>query len=302
MVDRKITSLNTSIFSDFQKTVKMNTPLVSIAIPIYNAGKYLDYAICSCINQTYTNWELLLVCDGSTDNSLQIAESYAAKDGRITIVNDGINKGLVYRLNQSVQMAKGKYYARMDADDIMGVHRIEEQVNFLENHLDIDLVGSSIMIIDNKNEIVGSGSSVGEVDGFIHPTVMGHTEWFRRNPYSDWAVRAEDKELWCRTFRNSRFWSLEKPLLFYREFGVPTLNKTLMTQKTLLKIFSRYSNYDKSLGWALKNIVFTLAKMCAYMFFAMIGKIDFIVSRRSRKPVPSELCMTQDDLLLAICK
>ena len=280
----------------------MNNPLVTIAIPIYNAEKYLDFAICSCINQTYKNWELILLCDGCTDNSLHIAESYAATDSRIVVVYDGTNRGLVYRLNQSVQMAKGKYYARMDADDIMSVNRIEEQVCFLETHSDIDIVGSSMMIIDHKNVIVGSGSLAGKVESFIHPTVMGHTEWFRRNPYSEWAVRAEDKELWCRTYRNSCFWSLEKPLLFYREFGVPTLKKTLMTHKTLLKIFSRYNNYGKSLGWALKNIVLTLVKMCAYIFFAMIGKIDFIVSRRSRKPVPSELCMTQDDLLLAICK
>ncbi len=280
----------------------MNTPLVSIAIPIYNAGKYLDYAICSCINQTYTNWELLLMCDGSTDNSLQIAELYAAKDGRITIVNDGTNKGLVYRLNQSVQLAKGKYYARMDADDIMCVHRIEEQVNFLESHPNIDIVGTSIMIIDNNNSIVSSGASVGEVEAFIHPTVMGYTEWFRRNPYSDWAVRAEDMELWCRTNNNSRFWSMERPLLFYREFGVPTLKKTLMTQRTLLKIFSRYRRYGKTLRWAIENILLTIIKMFIYTFFAMIGKIDFVISRRRRKPVPKSLCMTEDDLLLSIGK
>lgn len=280
----------------------MNTPLVTIAIPIYNAGEYLDYAICSCINQTYTNWELILMCDGCTDNSLQIAESYAAKDVRITVVNDGLNKGLVYRLNQSVQMAKGKYYARMDADDIMGVHRIEEQVNFLECHPNIDLVGTSIMIIDNNNSIVSSGASVGEVETFIHPTVMGHTEWFKCNPYNAWAVRAEDKELWCRTYHNSRFWSMDKALLFYREFGVPTLKKTLMTQQTLLKIFSRYRRYGKTWRWAIKNILLTIIKMFIYTFFAMIGKIDFIISRRRRKPVPQSLCMTEKDLLLSIGK
>ena len=280
----------------------MNTPLVTIAIPIYNAEKYLDYAICSCINQTYTNWELLLMCDGSTDNSLQIAESYAAKDARITVVNDCVNKGLVYRLNQSVQMANGKYYARMDADDIMGINRIEEQVNFLEDHSDIDLVGSSIMIIDDNNSIVGSGTSFGRVYGFIHPTVMGHTEWFRNNPYSEWAVRAEDKELWCRTNHKSCFWSLNKTLLFYREFGVPTLKKTLITQKTLLKIFSRYKQYRKTLWWAFKNIALTLIKMSIYLFFAMIGRIDIVIRMRRRRPVPCELAMTKEDLLLAITK
>lgn len=280
----------------------MNTPLVTIAIPIYNAEKYLDYAICSCINQTYTNWELLLMCDGSTDNSLQIAESYAAKDARITVVNDCVNKGLVYRLNQSVKMAKGKYYARMDADDIMGINRIEEQVIFLEGHSDIDLVGSSIMIIDDNNSIVGSGASFGSVSGFFHPTVMGHTEWFRNNPYSEWAVRAEDKELWCRTNHNSHFWSINKTLLFYREFGVPTLNKTLLTQKTLLKIFSRYKQYRKTLWWAFKNIALTIIKMSIYLFFSMIGKIDFVISKRRRRPVHCELAMTKEDLLLAITK
>ncbi len=274
----------------------MNPPLVTIAIPIYNAEKYLDYAICSCINQTYTNWELLLMCDGSTDNSLQIAELYAAKDARITVVNDGTNKGLVHRLNQSVLLAKGKYYARMDADDIMGVHRIEEQVHFLESHPDVDLVGSSIMIIDNKNAIVSSGSLVGEVEGFVHPTVMGHIEWFKRNPYSNWAVRAEDMELWYRTNNNSRFWSMDKALLFYREFGVPTLKKTLLTQKTLLKIFSRYKRYGKTLSWAIKNIFLTFIKMFIYTFFAMIGKLDFVISHRRRKLVPNTLCMTEEDL------
>ena len=146
-----------------------STPLVTIAIPIYNAEKYLRYAIQSCINQTYQNWELLLMCDGSTDTSIGIMEEMAAYDSRIRVIYDDVNKGLVYRLNQSIKLAKGKYYARMDADDIMAVNRIEEEVNFLELHPMVDVVGTSMMMIDGDNHIMGS--SLQTTDSiFVHPS------------------------------------------------------------------------------------------------------------------------------------
>ena len=182
--------------------------MVTIAIPIYNAERYLRDAIQSVINQTYRDWTLYLINDGSSDNSLAIMHEYANRDCRIRIVNDGENKGLVARLNQSIALAETKYYARMDADDIMYVTRIEEQVRFLEEHPDVDVLGTSIMTIDDENKIVGSGFCEGQVNGFIHPTVMGHTTWFKSNPYSMWAVRAEDTELWMRTAAESKFWAL----------------------------------------------------------------------------------------------
>ena len=85
----------------------MQQTFVTIAIPIYNAEAYLAYAIQSVINQSYQNWELLLMCAGSSDNSTTIATAYAKKDNRIRLVDDRINKGLIYRLNQSIAMAKG---------------------------------------------------------------------------------------------------------------------------------------------------------------------------------------------------
>ena len=130
--------------------------LVTIAIPVYNGESYLRDAIQSVVNQTFQDWELYLINDGSTDNSLAIMQEYALNDIRIKVIDDGQNKGLVTRLNQSIETAIGKYYARMDADDIMYVTRIEEQVRFLESHPDVDVLGTSIMIIDNENNIVGS--------------------------------------------------------------------------------------------------------------------------------------------------
>lgn len=274
----------------------MNHYFVTIAIPIYNAERYLRDAIQSCINQTYKNWELLLMCDGSTDNSTAIANEMAAKDSRIQVIDDGQNKGLIYRLNQSIQLAKGNLYARMDADDIMYVTRIEEQVKFFEEHLDVDVIGTSIMTIDDNNNIVGSGYSVGPATSFVHPSVMGKTAWFLDNTYSDWALRAEDFELWCRTFEDSNFYNIGKPLLFYREFGIPTFKKYYLSQKTLLNIFSRYKEYNKPINWYIKNSIFTLIKILAYAFFTLIGKTDVMIKTRRRLPVPKDQWLSKNDL------
>ena len=97
----------------------MLTPLVTIAIPVYNGMPYLRDTIQSVVNQTYSDWELYLINDGSTDDSLTIMQSFAMCDSRIHIISDGENHGLILRLNQSVSMCDTKYYARMDADDIM---------------------------------------------------------------------------------------------------------------------------------------------------------------------------------------
>lgn len=281
---------------------KRISPLVTIAIPIYNAERFLIDAVQSCINQTYRNWELLLMCDGSTDNSVAIANAMAAKDNRIRVVDDGENKGLIYRLKQSINLAKGEFYARMDADDIMYTTRIAEQVEFLENHSDIDLVGSSIMTIDAQNNIVGSGYYNGIVYSFVHPSVMGKTMWFKNNLYAQWPTRAEDKELWLRTSSTSNFYAIGRPLLFYREFGVPTFQKYYATQKTLLRIYANYKRYNKSLLWCIKNYTFTISKIICSALLALFGMDELVVKMRSRRPVPSDMLLTSDDLTKSIRK
>ena len=274
----------------------MITSLVTIAIPVYNAENYLAYAIQSVVNQTFQDWHLLLLNDGSTDGSLKIMETFAMLDSRIHVINDYQNRGLIYRLNQSISLTKSKYYARMDADDIMAVSRISEQVIFLDQHPEIDLVGSSVMTIDNHNNIVGSCNSSGIVTSLIHPTIMGRTIWFKNNPYLPWAIRAEDFELWCRTNQHSKFWSIEKPLLFYREFGLPSFTKIYNTQKTLLKVYSRYKTYGKPLSWSINGKIKTYCKMFLYSIFNLFGEVDFIIRRRKRDSVAQQYCLKSFDL------
>src|SRR5690606_10265590 len=135
---------------------KSDSPLISIGIPFYNAEKYLAFAIQSIIVQSYANWELILVDDGSSDNSLKIAQEFARKDIRIRVICDGENKKLPCRLNQIIQQSKGEFIARMDADDIMHPNRLEKQIKFLNENPNIDLVSGSLVSIDSHNNVMGT--------------------------------------------------------------------------------------------------------------------------------------------------
>ena len=275
-------------------------PLVTIAIPVYNAEQYLQDAIQSVVNQTFRDWVLFLINDGSTDGSLEIMQKFASAYPNIEIIDDGENKGLVARLNESIAMTTTKYYARMDADDIMYYLRLEEQVNYLEEHNDVDVVGSSAMLIDNNNNIKGSWLSQGKVSRFIHPTVIGRTDWFKDNKYKTWAIRAEDSELWIRTERMSKFYSIQKPLLFYREYGVPTLDKTIKSLRTMIVIYSHYKEYERSLFWGYINIIFCILKIVIYMFFDKIGQMNFIIHKRRRDSVLEHYLLNKMELMKSI--
>lgn len=200
-------------------------PLVTIGLSIYNAEATLAGAVKSIVAQTYTEWELLLIDDGSHDASPQIAQSF--QDARIVVVSDGQNKGLSARLNQAVKMARGKYFCRMDQDDIAFLNRLEMQVEFLERHQAVDLVASSVVVFRND------GSLAGEVQipeshqdicrhpwrGFYlpHPTWMGKTAWFLAHPYSSKADGVEDQFLLYSAYRESSFAGIPEVLLGYRE-------------------------------------------------------------------------------------
>lgn len=262
--------------------------LVTVGIPFYNAEKYLKYSIQSVLNQTYKNFELILIDDGSNDNSLSIANSFG--DERIKVISDGENKGLVYRLNQLTTIANGKFYARMDADDIMHYNRISYQVVFLETHPNVDVVGSAYYSIDCNNKIMGkvtpnlvpkSLRSILSKGAFAHPTVMGKTEWFRENQYDIIWTRMEDLELWLRTVAFSNFRNLSEPLLFYRNVGVPTLNKYIKSNIGIIKLLRQTKKYNISFIDSVFFIISNLLKIAVYFLFSISGKIDYLLKKRS---------------------
>lgn len=263
-------------------------PIVTIAIPFYNSERYLSEAIWSVLNQSYTNWELLLLDDGSTDQSLSIAKSFV--DRRIKVVSDGLNKGLINRLNESINMANGIYYARMDADDIMHPDRIKMQVECLEKDTQIDIVGTAWYSIDCHNRILYCNEPNEFPDSnyiltnicFLHPSVMGHIEWFRINQYDNRFIRIEDYELWLRTISKSHFQNLMLPLMYYREFGIPHLNKYVKTQLSAFRLYLSPRKYSFSLIYCLVQILSRGIKCILYIFFSLFNREDILVRLRKR--------------------
>lgn len=200
----------------------MTNPKITVGIPNYNGAKYLKYAIESVLCQTYTDYELIITDDGSTDNSGEIIQEYR-NHPRVRIILSSDNQGLSYRLNEQISLAEGQYFCRMDADDIMMPDRLEKQLCYLEKNQDVDVVGSAAVIIGEDNKILGTRSllSDGEYSrkcrSFIHPTVMGKISFFRSNRYSEEYSGAEDTELWMRCRQYAEFRVINEPMLFYRD-------------------------------------------------------------------------------------
>jgi glycosyltransferase involved in cell wall biosynthesis len=265
-----------------------NAPLVTIGIPFYNDGEQLRKSITSVLNQTYQNWRLILMDDGSKDNSLQIAKSF--KDPRITVISDGQNKKLARRLNELNTMIEGKYYARMDGDDIMFPERIEKQVAYLENHPEVDVVGTMSVVIDKEDRIIGKSRTtrraaqtqkdVLQGNSFIHPSVMGRAEWFRMHPYDDKMARCQDFDLWLRTVEQSVFGKLDEPLLFYRYANNVTIEKTVRSGQFLSRyLYDSYSNKGRRLT-AIAAYLKEISKMMVCVIVHLIGMDTLFLKQR----------------------
>ena len=262
--------------------------MVTIGLPFYNAEKYLALAIESVLQQTYTDWELLLLDDGSTDNSLSIAQSYAQKDSRIKVISDGKNKNLATRLNELPSLAQGLYLARMDADDIMLPARIERQLAVLKAHPEIDVLGTNAYIINDENAVTSTRypitpkNTLTRVKSFIHPTIIAKKQWFLENPYDTKALRMEDAELWYRTHSKYHFVRLNEPLMFYREVGNNYYKKYFLAQQSKAYIFNKYPNEGYWKQYFRSNFLKGIVYRIAHIF----GMEQWLVNRRNVKINP----------------
>ena len=237
---------------------------VTIGMPAFNCQKTLAVAIRSILNQTYENWELLVIEDGSSDHTLELAQSFS--DPRISVCTDHTHKGLVARLNQVVARSRGKYFARLDADDVAYPERIERQVEYLERHPEIDLVGCGMLVFKGDGIAVGT-RQVAEnhedicrhpADGFCigHPTWMGRTRWFRDHPYDAKAIRAEDQVLLLRSHLSSRFACLSEILCGYREDAL-VLGKTMRSRygfsRAVIQDCFKHGEFNRAIGVSLRQ-------------------------------------------------
>jgi hypothetical protein len=217
-------------------------------MPVFNSGAFLAEAVQSILDQTFNDFELLALNDGSTDNSLQILNELAAKDARIRIINSERNTGLVSRLNDGIAQSTGKYIARMDSDDIAFPNRFELQYHFLESNPEVCIVGSAYERTSDKS-IMSCPSSHDEIKTFAlsecpfaHPTVMIRKDtliklntWYNAEEFP-----AEDYDLWTRLLTVGRGANLSEVLLKYRVHeGQISAQKATEQKKAVAKIIIR---------------------------------------------------------------
>ena len=203
--------------------MKDGSPLVSVVLPAYNAQATLAESIQSVIDQTYTHWELIVINDGSTDQTENIIKSF--EDERVKYYcNDG-NKRLIYTLNRGFDLATGKYIARMDADDVCFPCRFEKQVAFLEKHQDVIVCGTFMEMFGAESGLCKyKTDDVSIKEAFLTHTCFGHPSvMINRDLWKNASVRydssfknAEDLKLWLDLMPYGRFANIPEVLLKYR--------------------------------------------------------------------------------------
>ncbi len=204
-------------------------PDISVVMPVYNAERYVAEAIESILNQTFNNFEFIIIDDGSTDNSLKILKDYAHRDKRIRLVSRE-NKGLIKTLNEGVALAITPLIARMDADDISYSERFAKQIAFFKSHPDCGVVGSKVRFIDDNGDPIISfpvKTNHQDIDGdhllgyggaITHPVAMFKKALFHSvKGYDEQFPHAEDLELWLRMAEVSQLANLPDILLDYRQ-------------------------------------------------------------------------------------
>ena len=202
----------------------VSKPKVTVLMPVYNGEQYLLEAVESVLNQSFGDFEFLIINDGSSDRTVSIVESI--KDSRIRFEHNAKNIGLIETLNNGLDLAKGEYIARMDCDDICAQNRLEIQVEYLNKHLDVGICGTWIETIGAPGFNVWTPPGMHEEikcehlfhNSLYHPTVMMRGSVIKQNDlkYSTEFKHAEDFELWVRSSRITKLNNIAKNLLRHR--------------------------------------------------------------------------------------
>ncbi|MDR1370726.1 MAG: glycosyltransferase [Dysgonamonadaceae bacterium] len=211
---------------------------LSVVMPVFNAEKYLREAIESILNQTFADFELIIINDGSTDESKNIILSYT--DQRICYIENETNLGLIKTLNKGIKICKGKYIIRMDSDDICVPTRIEKQIRFMKKRPDVGLCGTWAYVIDDKGTITGkiinqtsppfiSISLLFSVP-LIHPSTCFRASILKQNLYHEVPV-AEDYDLWCRLNEQTKIANIPDFSLYYRWHNTNISREKQLTQE-----------------------------------------------------------------------
>ncbi len=234
-------------------------PLVSVIMPSYNSKKYIKKAIDSVLEQTYSNFELIIVDGNSTDGTLDILDEYKKQDRRIKVIQDE-GRGIGAALQLGCQIASGKFIARMDSDDIAINTRFEKQLKIFHSIPNLILVASPVIYINEDDSIVGysfpyTNKRIIQEKVYLiaHPTVMMKKDAYVKAGGYQPLLRAEDYFLWNRMRLMGEFYIFKEPLIKYR-----------LLQDSLSHTLD--DNFNKKLGRKLES----------YFIKPIISEIDII--------------------------
>ncbi len=261
-----------------------NNPKISVILPVYNCELYIKDAMDSILNQTYTDFELLVIDDASTDKTVEIIKSYT--DSRIILIQKPKNLGYTDSLNYGLKNAKGEYIARMDGDDFSLPTRFEKQVAFLDTHPDAVLCGANYSIIGTEvtNQLPENNDEIQiqfiRNNCIAHPVVMLRNSILKENAivYDVTKEPAEDFDLWVRLLNYGKLHNLQEVLLNYRVHQKQVSNLQSEKQRnvsidTKLNVFK-----DLNLNWNVEEEK-VLRKHLSNIFFIdlnELGKLKII--------------------------
>lgn len=276
---------------------KDKQPLVSVLMPVYNARAYVSDAIESILNQTYSNFELIIVDDASTDGSWEIISEYKKKHPftiRTKRLRKNRNGGGDVAGNIAFSEARGEYVARMDADDISYPNRLEKQVNYMQKHPSCMVLGSQAVVIDENGRVVGKkvvAKSHGKIykeyfefHPMIHPTLMIRRAMVKGNNLYDlrWQTNNDYLTFFKYLTMGKRFKNLNEPVLYYRIHGkndsLSGIKKkfinSLKTRWVAVTEFG-YKPSVKSIGTLLMQLVafVVLPEKILYQIYLLTKKI-----------------------------
>jgi len=251
-----------------------NLPLVSVVLASRNGSKTIASAIESIVNQSYTNLELIIVDDESTDNTYKIAKEFDSKI-TIKIIRNEANLGLARSLNRGIGATSGDLIARMDDDDISLPERIYAQVRFMNEHPDVDVVGTGVILVDASYKAIGIQNkpesdkqikqAICKENPFYHPTVIMRRSFIERvGGYDEKLRRKEDYELWGRAANSSKYHNLQEPLLHYRVKQTKTLKAVPASVRVRLRNGLLMGCFFKSLYWAVLYVLISVARKYGY--------------------------------------